>query len=239
MKTLKTIVTLLAICISVQVNAFTKKVKGNGNVVTIERTTTDYQKIAVGGFFNVTLVAGNEGNLTIEIEENLKDYLITEVKDGKLKINWKKGINVQTRKGVKITVPFEDIEGVALAGSGEIKNTSTINTSNLELKIAGSGDLKLDVNTEQITSKIAGSGNMKIYGSTNDLECKIAGSGDFEGYDLIVNNAMAQIAGSGTIKATVNGTLSAKISGSGDFYYKGNPKTENIKVSGSGSVTKR
>ncbi|PHR70591.1 MAG: DUF2807 domain-containing protein [Lutibacter sp.] len=239
MKFMKTIVTTLIICLTIQANAFTKKVKGNGNVVTETRTTEDYEKIAVGGSFDVTLVSGKEGNLTIKIEDNLLEYLITEVNDGTLKIKWKKGINVHTRKGVIITVPFKQINAVSLAGSGNIKTNDPITSHNLELKIAGSGNMNLDIKASDLITKIAGSGNMSINGTTTNLECRIAGSGDFNSYNLTTRDVEVKIAGSGTLKATINGKISAKIVGSGNVYYKGTGTTEDVKVTGSGNVSKK
>lgn len=238
MKILKTIVTTLIICLTIQANAFTKKVKGNGNVVTENRTTSDYEKIAVGGSFDVTLVDGKEGELTIKIEDNLKEFLITEVKDGTLKIQWKKDINIYTKKGVTITIPFKEINAVSLAGSGSITSKKTISSHDLVLKVAGSGDLDLDVKASDLIAKIAGSGDIKINGVTTNMTCKIAGSGDFDGYNLTTRDAEVKIAGSGKVKATINGKITAKIVGSGDVYYKGTGTTENVKVAGSGSVKK-
>ena len=238
MKIIKTIVTTLMICLTIQANAWDKKIKGNGNVVTENRTTADYEKIAVGGSFDVTLIDGEEGQLTIKIEDNLKQYLITEVKDGTLKVQWKKGVNVYTKKDVTITIPFEQINAVSLAGSGNITTKKTISSHDLVLKVAGSGDLDLDVKASDLTAKIAGSGDIRINGVTTNMTCKIAGSGDFDGYNLTTRDAEVKIAGSGKVKATINGKVNAKIVGSGDVYYKGTGTTENVKVAGSGSVTK-
>ncbi len=239
MKTLKTIVTVLVILLSVQTNASNKKVKGNANVITTQRTTSDYDKIAVGGSFDVTLIDGKEGNISIDIESNLDEYLVIEVKNNTLKIHWKKGYNVRTTRGVKITVPFKDINEIALAGSGDISTKATITADDLVLKVAGSGDLNLDVDTSNVESHIAGSGTIKLNGSTGNLESNIAGSGDFEGYGLVVvEEVEAKISGSGSVETTVNGKLTARVSGSGDIYYKGSP-TLDVKVSGSGSVSKR
>ena len=239
MKILKSVVIALIICTGFQANAHGKKVKGNGNVITENRTTTDYEKIAVGGSFDVTLVAGKEGKLTIEIEDNLSQYLITEVKEGTLKIKWKKGINVRTKKGVKITIPFKQINAISLAGSGNIKTKDVISSHDLVLKLAGSGNLDLDVKASELITKIAGSGDMNINGNTTKLVCKIAGSGDFDSYDLSIQNLEAKIAGSGTLRATINGKISAKIVGSGSISYKGNGTIELLKVVGSGYIAKK
>jgi hypothetical protein len=238
MKTLKTIVTLLLFITSLQSFAFTKKVKGNGNVVTESRTTNDYDRISVGGSFEVTLISGEEGELNVQIEDNLKQYLITKVEKGTLMIKWKKGINIYTKKGIRITIPFKDIEGVSLAGSGNITSEATINADDLSISIAGSGDINLVVEALDINSRIAGSGNLKINGSSENLICRLAGSGNFKGYELNVTNADTKIAGSGNIQTSVNSTLKAKIAGSGNVHYKGSPTT-NVKISGSGNVTSK
>lgn len=236
MKFIKTIAVLILIC--TQTTLFSQIVKGNRNIITKERVTSNYNKVTVTGSFDVTLVSGTEGNLILEIESNLEEYLVTEVKNGTLKIKWKKGVRITSKKGVKIIVPFEKIDGVILAGAGNITTKDIIIADKLELKVAGSGDLNLVVKATSIESAIAGSGNIKISGSADTLESRIAGSGDFEGFDLKVTDADFKISGSGTIKASVHENLNARISGSGDVYYKGNPKTD-VKISGSGSVSMR
>ena len=95
-----------------------KKVKGNGNVVTIDRTTDDYNAVSISGWFDVDLVDGNEGKLTLKGEENLLEYIKTEVKDGKLVIKVEKGVNLSPstwKDGIHITVPVESVNSVTLS----------------------------------------------------------------------------------------------------------------------------
>jgi len=61
-----------------------KRIKGNGNTITTDRSVGDYDAVALSGWFDVDLVDGKEGTITLEGESNLLDYVITEVKDGKL-----------------------------------------------------------------------------------------------------------------------------------------------------------
>ena len=223
---------------SIQTQAKFEKIKGNGNVITTERTTDSYDKIASSGSFNIVLVSGTEGKLSIDIEENLVAYLITEVKNNELKIYWKKGTNVSHKKPVKVTVPIKDIYEIAQSGSGSIVSKTTVKGSDLKISVSGSGDVELQVKSTNITSYLSGSGTIDLNGTTDTFDCSISGSGNIGGYDLTVNKAAnAKISGSGNAKATVNGSLNARVSGSGNFRYKGKPTTETIKVSGSGNVS--
>jgi len=117
MKTLSTLIlaTLLSITCSAQ---WGKTIKGNGNNVTIERNTGDYDGVAVSGWFDVDLVDGKEGSITLAGEENLLEYIITEVKDGKLVIKTEKGVNLKTsgwKSEIRITVPVESISFVTMS----------------------------------------------------------------------------------------------------------------------------
>ncbi len=216
-----------------------KRVRGNGDMVTKTRSVGEYDKVSVGGSFDVQLYAGNEGSIKVTVDENLEEYLITEVNNGKLKIKWKKGANVSHRSKILVTVPFKDIDAVSLAGSGDVYSSDVIKSNNFKTALAGSGDIKLAVDASNVSSSIAGSGDISLTGNADTFKCAISGSGDIKAYELQSNDADVKIAGSGTIRISVKDNLIAKVSGSGDVYYKGNPKKQDVKVSGSGNVSSR
>lgn len=217
-----------------------KKIKGNGNVTTITRSTSDYDAIHCAGWMDFILVKGNEGNLKIEGESNLLDYIITEVDHGELIIKTKNGINLKPsfNKTIKITIPFKDIEKVTLSGSGDVlTKNATINANDFEVRVSGSGDIDLDVAANSIEAKVTGSGDLTLIGKTNNLKASVTGSGDFHGYKLEADNTEARVTGSGDVEVVSNNTLVARVTGSGDIEYRGNPNKEDTKVTGSGSIS--
>ena len=218
-----------------------KKVNGNGKVVTIERSTGDYDAVAISGWFDVDLVDGNEGDVSLKGEENLLEHIITEVKDGKLVIKVEKGINLKPstwKEGIHITVPVESINAVSLSGSGDIVGKKTIKTTSFNTSMSGSGDITLDLDASSISASMSGSGDINLSGSTTDLNVTISGSGDIKAYELEADNVDANVSGSADIKVTANERLKARVSGSGDIHYKGNPEKVDTKTSGSGDITK-
>ena len=52
-----------------------KRVKGNGDYVTLERSVGEYDGVALAGWFDVELVSGTEGELTLEGESNLLEHI--------------------------------------------------------------------------------------------------------------------------------------------------------------------
>jgi hypothetical protein len=215
------------------------KVKGDGNMTTETRTTGDYDGIKCAGSMDYILVAGAEGKIKIEGEENLLKHIITEVKNGNLIVKIEKGINLRPslNKTIKVTIPFKDISSVSLAGSGDVWNEDTITANDLDVSLAGSGDVVLNVEATSVQGSLAGSGDITLKGNTNNLTAKLAGSGDIHAFGLQSNHTVVSIAGSGDVEVVSNESLKARVSGSGDIEYRGNPSKEDTKVSGSGSIS--
>lgn len=236
----QTVLILATLLFTAITNAQWKKIKGNGNMTTETRTTSDYEGIKCAGSFDYILVNGAEGNITIEGEENLIAYIVTEVKDNHLIVKTKNGVNLKTsfNKGIKITIPFKDISKVSLSGSGDLWNEDPINATNFDVALSGSGDIILNVNTTSTTASISGSGDLKLKGNTTNLEARVSGSGDFHGLELESNNTDVAVAGSGDAKVVSKETLKARVAGSGDIVYVGNPKMD-TKVAGSGRISSR
>jgi len=200
-------------------------VKGNGEMISEKRSITDYEEISLVGSMDVELVSGTEGNLTIEAESNLQKYITTEVNGGTLKISVEKGYNLKPSKnnGIKVTVPFQDLDAVEVTGSGDLWNSSKIKARNFSTKLTGSGDIKLDLEVENLEGAVTGSGDIELAGKAKDFDCKVTGAGDFKAYDLKAENVEATVMGSGDIQISASKKLKAQVMGSGDINYKGSP----------------
>lgn len=213
-----------------------KKVVGNGNVTTKTVNTSDYDGVNVVGSMDVHLEKGSEGNISVTTDDNLHEYIIIEIKGDDLVIKTKKNVYLKTKKGIHVTVPFDDISKVSLTGSGDVDTKDAIDTQNLDVSLTGSGDIVLAVNTGLTKADITGSGDMNLSGKTVNLEVGVTGSGDFSGFDLQADDTDAYVSGSGDVRVVANKSLKARVSGSGDIVYKGNPEKSDTKTSGSGDI---
>jgi hypothetical protein len=215
-----------------------KTVKGNGNIITEKRNTGEYDQISISGFYDIVLVSGKEGAITIKGEENLLPYVEVEVIGSVLKIHTKKNASIRTSNEIILTIPFEHISAVSLSGSGDIKTKNTIVSSNFKAKLSGSGDFNLDVKTTDLETDISGSGDVVLSGSSENFTSNLSGSGGVDAANLIVKNSNVTVSGSGDTKVNCSESLTARVMGSGDIGYKGNPKTKDTKVMGSGEISK-
>lgn len=237
MRKLTVLLALISISIASAQNWDKEKVKGNGVQTTITRTTESYDKISTGGSFNVELVSGKEGTITIKGDENIISHIVTEVIGNELKVYFEKNRSYNYKQDITITIPFEEISEISFAGSGNMITKNTINATDFEAKMAGSGDCTLEINAKNIVAKMAGSGNLKLSGTVENLEAKTAGSGDLNCNKLVSQNADVAVAGSGSLEVNCTNNLIAKVAGSGNIQYKGNPKIIDSNVAGSGDIS--
>ncbi len=216
-----------------------KRIKGNGEVITKTFNTANFDKISGKSSIDIILVEGKEGIITVEAESNIMEYIEIEVKGNKLEIGLKDGTNYNTRKGINVTVNVESINALSMSGSGDIKSHMNLKSRNLEISVAGSGNIISQVESQNLEVHIAGSGDVTLNGRTENLDANIAGSGDIEAMSLKAYNVEASIAGSGDVSVyCTGGKLRASIVGSGDLTYKGTTSSIKKSVLGSGDITK-
>lgn len=213
-------------------------VSGNGNVVTKEFKTDDYDKVVVDGSMDVELTEGKEGRISVEAEENIMEYIIIVVKDGTLTIDTKDGVGFSTTKGIKVIVPVEEISSVNLDGSGDIRSNTTLKTNNFKAELNGSGNLELELKVNSASILLDGSGNISLSGSSDQLTCELDGSGNIDALAIKVKEVKAELDGSGNMNIPSGQKLEINLDGSGNVQYQGNPNHVQLNNEGSGNISK-
>ena len=204
-------------------------------------STSDYDQVAVSGFFEVELVSGEEGKITLQAEDNFIEYIIIKVENNTLKISVENEVWLNPSRGHKvlITVPFESLTGVSLAGSGDIRSKNKIKAAEFKSTLSGSGDVHLDIDAKEVIGEVTGSGDLVLKGQSEDFKCTVTGSGDLNATDLESAIVSAKVTGSGDCSVYCSESLEARVTGSGDISYYGDPKKKDTKVTGSGDISKR
>ena len=189
-------------------------VKGSGNVVNEKRNLANFNAIEVGGIFEVEVVAQKEFSVEVEADDNLLQYIKTEVNGDTLEIRTEKSISPKSSIRIRISAP--NIENLQVSG---VSKVSVVNLKNETLKVDASGASKI-----------------KVDGETKNLEVELSGASKLDAENLKSENA--DIDGSGASNAAVNvsGDLKADLSGASKVTYTGNPKNLEKSTSGASSV---
>ncbi len=211
-------------------------VRGSGQITTEARPVESFSEIDLRGSGTVLLELGDEESLTIEADDNLLEYLTTEVEGSTLILDANESISPTEDIVYRITATT--IEGLRLSGSGEF-DASDLGGDTLNLDLDGSGDIVVKGSEwRTVFVRLSGSGEITMSGSTDGLEVNLDGSGSFDGEDLLASEGDVSVAGSGDVTVNVSTRLTAEISGSGDIVYLGSPQLSS-EIDGSGSIRQR
>ena len=224
-------------CIVINGDGFSaERIYGSGAVIFEEREVPSFDQIHLKGTGKVILTRASGQGVRVRTDDNIMPHIRTEVEDGKLVIS-------HERKNIRPTVltlhiAAANLEGVSIAGSGDIIGNDIFSSDRFYTDIAGSGDISVSVNAEKLESSISGSGSIYLSGSTGSYNATITGSGDVDAFELRAKESSVVITGSGNCRVNVSELLRAKITGSGDVLYKGHPEISRS-ITGSGKVKDR
>jgi hypothetical protein len=215
-----------------------KRVRGNGNLETEQRSLSNFDGVVSHGSFDITVSTGDSHTVNVEADENLLEYIETEVDGGTLRIKTKRGFNLRPRSDIRITVTAPNFNELSSHGSGNIKGKNLLKaTENAKLHLSGSGNIDVDIEAPAVDAEIAGSGNISVSGSAKEFSGTIHGSGDIRAVDMQSEQSKVEIAGSGNVEVFATNKLDIRIMGSGGVKYKGDAQV-NTSIAGSGSVSK-
>lgn len=205
------------------------------------RTVQPYDVVLIEGNFEVTLYSGSEGQIQLHgSEKQLESVIVKNTSRGlqiKYASHWTTVFKkTKTHKPVRVRIPFEDLSGVSLSGSGSLKSTDLLSAQSFSSRLAGSGNINLTIKAQKTSVSVSGSGKILLNGNTTNLDTGLAGSGAIDCQGLLAKSTKANLTGSGKIYLQALQTIDTKISGSGQITVYGNPNKVTTKNVGSGKT---
>jgi len=239
MKNLKLLaVAVIILCITSFTNAqMWRTVTGNKHVVSKERRLDSFSGVKVSSGIDVYLKQGNNESVRVEADENLHEYILTEVRNGVLNVYSEYNIRSAERKRVYVTM--KDINSVRTTSAGDVIGESPIKSDKLELSASSAGDIKLEVNSKEIEIDISSSGDITLTGETDQLKADLSSAGDLNAYDLKSREAEISVSSAGDADIYVTERIRARASSAGDINYKGDPKYVDAHSSSAGGIHSR
>jgi hypothetical protein len=214
-----------------------ERVRGNGNIVTVQRNVGDFNSIDAGGAVEVRLRQDATHSVRVETDENLLEYL--EIfKDGNtLVIQPKKGYNLQPSDVVIVHVAAPSYQVIDASGATKIFGQNRISGQSLELGASGSSELRMEVAASELRADLSGASILELTGSSSRFETEASGASKIKCLNLVTDETSLDISGATEAEITANKQLNIEASGASNVDYRGNPSI-NQNSSGASSVRK-
>ncbi|NOY38051.1 MAG: DUF2807 domain-containing protein [Chlorobi bacterium] len=218
--------------------SLTAQIRGNGNIVRQTRDVGPFNGIIVRS--GIDLFISQTGNPSVEIksDENLQQYIITEVKDGILYVYVEKNRNIWQSHAMDAYVSIGDIRSLKVSGGGDVASEGTIKSEDLKIVISGGGDLEMNLDATALNLSMSGGGDAEVQGRINDFKAALSGGGDLE-LDALLETISLTVSGGGDAEIRGDGNVSTAditISGGGDLEMDIPCNNLTIQVSGGGDA---
>lgn len=197
------------------------QIKGNGNMQKVNRSTSSFTQIEVGGAFDVQLSQGDT-KVIVEADDNLLPYIETNVKEGVLCIRTKSKIIINKPASLKIYITAPDITSISMSGATNIKSTGILNYPKLDLEASGASDATLKINADKLEVDASGASCIKLELNARELETEASGASDITLSGSAINHH-SEVSGAASIdvRELKSVTTTFEVSGAGDFLQMG------------------
>ena len=190
-------------------------VRGNGNIITDQRSIEDFSELHVSGSFDVEWRTGTPG-LAITTDQNLLSYIKVELQGNSLRI--------RTRERI---LPTHGLKVVATSS----KRTGA--------KLTGASDLTAhDLTGDSFAVETTGAAEVKLDGNVGELLAEMTGASELSAKKLQTRTAEVSTTGAASADVSVSENLKVSITGAGEVIYHGNPVVTKH-VTGAGEVRRK
>lgn len=237
MKTFKNLsILLIALVLGANIQSFAFSTEK-----TETRNLKDFDKIKVSSGIDLFVRMGETEEVKVVADGDIIDQVITEVKDGTLKIymkqnnNWNWGIT----KSRKVYVSVKELERLEASSGSDVNSENTLTGENLKVSASSGSDITLEIHYKNFTLDTSSGSDARISGKTKNFDAESSSGSDIKAQDL--ESVICKVSVSSGSDATVNVSdeLYANASSGADVRYYGNPQVKDINESSGGDVTQK
>jgi len=204
------------------------------------RAVSSFSGLSVGNGIDVYLTQGNAEKLTIEANGVDEKDVISEVRNGTLKLSVeRRGMNFGRNRYVKAYVTFRQLSNLAAAGGASVIGQGKLSFRDLNVSAAGGADVKLNLTADELNASAAGGADLVLEGTARTLNADGTGGADLDARKLTAETGNANSSGGSDVYIYATRELNLKASGGSDIYYYGPARVSSQSKSGGSDITRK
>lgn len=192
------------------------EIRGSGKRETEKRQISPFTSISTEGAFNVEITCKKELSLEVEGDDNVLDFVTSEVSNNVLRLSNSKSYSTDEPVTFRISVP--NLDALSVSGAGKIE-------------IKGMDNERFEIDSD-------GAPAITVSGKTKLVDIKTSGAGKIDTNNLRAARAVVESNGVSRIELDVADQLDVTVNGPSSVTYKGDPVV-NKNVNGPGKVERR
>ena len=236
MRTFKTLFILILIA-AIGINT---TFAGNSDKTEV-RKVNSFNAIKVSTGIDLYITMGETEKVKIVADDDIIDEIITEVKDGTLRIymkdnNW---FNWGRNKTRKAYVTVKELVAISASSGSDVRSENTLEGESLKVKASSGSDVEIDIFYKNFSLDTSSGSDAKISGKVKTFKAEASSGSDIKAQELESTICKVRASSGSDITVKVSGELYAKASSGADIRYYGNPDIRDIDESSGGDVKQK
>jgi hypothetical protein len=214
-----------------------KTIFGSGEYVTVKEDIKDFDKIEISNSFNVRVNYAKDYTVTVQIDDNLQEYLIIEKVGKTLRIGLESGRSYRdVHSQALVTLP--DICKLGLSGASIVTIKGFEFKHPFELHLSGASKVYGDLKTGDLEMHLSGASDVDLSGRGENLNISASGASTVTLNEFRVKDASLGLSGASKCMVNIEGELDVTASGSSKVKYCGPGSIGSVQTTGSSKIRK-
>ena len=211
-------------------------ISGNGNVESTLISEDTIHSVTISNKLTALIIPSDTFRVLLKADENLHEYINTEIHHGHLNIYSEKNIRMARSKEVIIYTDY--IEQIDVSSGANIYNRDTLKGEEMNINASSAADVSIVGIFNRITVQGSSGSDLRLSGNAGHAIINLSSAADLYAFDFIMNNA--DITASSASDARINVKEQARFdaSSAADIKYKGNPDVVESRSSSAADIKK-
>ena len=238
----KLILTVTMVVAAVVMCQAKSPIKGNGAEKKDARTIAEYTAISVADGIALNFSREQLSGVVVTADENVCEYVVTEVVGGELIVRFKTGETVKPKKDVVVTVPNNgSVTALTIGANCKFSMKEEVVVEGMKLKLMGGAQVEMKLDARQtVQIEMIGNAKCELVGKAAEMKLVMEGGSKFNGYNFKTKNAACELAGGSDAKIQCNDRIDvADLTGNSTLYFKGDCEIGKVSLKGGSTLGNR
>lgn len=209
--------------------------KGDGQVSTETRTVSGFDAVKASTGIEVYLIPDSTEYVVVEADQNLHEYIHTELKGKTLEI-YVEG-RIRWADSRKVHVHFTRLNQVESSAGAQVRAEEVLKLKKLELSASSGSQQHLSLAVEELDADCSSGAQMHLSGSSLKVELQASSGSQLHATELSAERCKADASSGAQIGISVLAQLKAEASSGGQIHYRGTPEQLEVHKSSGGSIS--
>ncbi len=210
-------------------------IHGSGRLISIEENFADFNELEISHTFNATVKKGSLYSVKLEINDNLKQYLISEKRGSRVYLGLQ-GNNNYNNITLRAEITLPSLNSLIGSGATAFDVSGFKTDGNFNIDLSGASYVKGNFETGNLNIDLSGASLVELTGKGKNLSIEASGASGIKLINFESTGATIDASGASYADLFVNGVLNAELTGASVLKYKGNTTLGRISSTGTSSI---